>query len=575
MSFNPETIDQGRVSTLTYELDNRATVAATSVALSDTLPTEIVVASTPSASTTCPAGTVAATAGGRTITYSGGTVGAGGSCMVMVAVTSRTIGSYVNSTESVTSALGTSAPATATLTVEEAEAGTVTFNVESDIDGTFSFSASEPGLTTSLAVRDGIGSTDTLSVIAGSHSVAVAGPRGAVLAAIACDDADSTADVSAATISLTVDPLEDITCTITVQSSIAEAIKTINSFLTRRADLVLSSEPDPQRRFDRLKDGSGNASRLSLSGEDLEAFSLFTAQGSRGDYRASTSLLQTRQAAASATLARNSSIRDAAYVENYQFDAWFDGQYKEFDDGASGDGYFAIAYAGADYLLTPDVLVGAVLSLDSMEEKTATSTASGFGWMVGPQVTARLGSRLYFDGRIAAGRSENRVSPFNTYTDDFWTWRWLSSASLTGEFQYDHWTIQPHASLSYFEERQKSYVDSLGAEIPGQTVRLGQLKFGPTFTGRFESAEGQVYSPYLTVDAIYNIGDTTGVTLAELDRPEVEGWRGNLEAGVSMVTDDGSEFSLGASYDGIGQPDFEAWGLTLEFRFPLGKSRAR
>ena len=575
MSFDPATIDQGRVSTLTYELGNRATVAAMSVALSDTLPAEIVVASPSNASTTCPSGTLTAVASGTSIEYSGGTVDADRSCTVTVAVTSTMPGMYQNSTESVTSALGISAPASATLIVEEAEAGTVTFNVESDIDGTFGFSASEPGLATSLAVSDGTGSTGALPVAAGSHAVAVAGPRGAVLAAIDCDDTDSTADVSAETISLVVDALEDITCTITVQSSISEAIKTINSFLTRRADLVLSSEPDPQRRFDRLKDGSGNASRLSLSGEDLKAFSLFTAQGSRGDYQASTSLLQTRQAAASATLARNSSIRDAAYVENYQFDAWFDGQYKEFDDGASGDGYFAIAYAGADYLLTPDVLVGAVVSFDSMEEKTDTSTASGFGWMVGPQLTARLGSRLYFDGRIAAGRSENRVSPFNTYTDDFWTWRWLSSASLTGEFQYDNWTIRPHASLSYFEERQKSYVDSLGAEIPGQTVRLGQLKLGPTFTGRFESAEGPTYSPYLTIDAIYNIGDTTGVTLLEPDRPEIEGWRGNLEAGFSAATDNGSRLSLGASYDGIGQPDFETWGLTFELSIPLGKSRTR
>ena len=576
MSFAPETISQGDVSRLTYSLDNGATVAATSVVLSDMLPMEIVVASNPNASTTCTGGTLEAPVGGRTITYTGGTVDASGTCTITVGVTSAVAGTYENRTESVTSALGISAPASATLIVEEAEAGTVTFNVESDIDGTFGFSTSEPDLAASLSVSDGTGSTGALPVAAGSHSVAVAGPRGAVLAAIDCDDTDSTADVSAETISLVVDPLEDVTCTITVQSSIAEAIKTINSFLTRRADLVLSSEPDPQRRFDRLKDGSGNASRLRLSGEDLQAFSLFTAQGSRGDYQASTSLLQARQAAASATLARSSSVKDSAYVENYQFDAWFDGQYKEFDDGADGDGYFAIAYAGVDYLLTPDILLGTVVSFDSMEEKTDTSTASGFGWMVGPQLTARLlGSHLYFDGRIAAGRSENRVSPFNTYTDDFWTWRWLSSASLTGEFQYDNWTIRPHTSLSYFEERQKSYVDSLGAEIPSQTVRLGQLKLGPTFIGHFESAEGQVYSPYLTVDAIYNLGDTTGVTLLEPDRPEIEGWRGNLEAGVSMVTDGGSRLLFGASYDGLGQSDFEAWGMMLEFSSPIGKSKTR
>ena len=122
MSFDPATIDQGGVSTLTYGLDNGTIVAATSVVLSDMLPAEIVVASTPNAATTCPAGTVAAPTGGREITYSGGTVDAGESCMITVAVTSRAVGSHANRTESVTSALGTSAAAEATLTVDAADA---------------------------------------------------------------------------------------------------------------------------------------------------------------------------------------------------------------------------------------------------------------------------------------------------------------------------------------------------------------------------------------------------------------------------------------------------------------------
>ena len=213
-----------------------------------------------------------------------------------------------------------------------------------------------------------------------------------------------------------------------------------------------------------------------------------------------------------------------------------------------------------DYLLTPDVLVGALVSFDTMEEVTATSTVSGSGYMVGPYMTARLTPNLYFDGRFAAGKSDNLISPFNTYTDSFSTSRWLAMASLTGDFQYDNWTIQPHASLSHFRETQQSYVDSVGATIPSQTVRLGQIKIGPTFTGRFEGSEGWIYAPYLTVDAIYNVDDTTGVTLTDTNGSEVEGWRGRLKAGASMTTEGGVRFSFGANYDGIGQSESENLG---------------
>ena len=579
MGFSPSTIAQGGVSRLSYELNNGAAVGATSISLSDTLPADVVVADVPDASTTCGGGTVTAAAGGDTIAFADGELAAGVSCTISVDVTSAVAGSYSNGPEAVTSSLGASTPVQATLTVDAAVvpafAGTVTFDVTSDTDGAFGFSSAEPGLTTSLEISGGTGSTGALPVAtAGSHSVAVTAPAGVRLTAIACDDTDSTADVSAATVSVTVDSSEDVTCTITARSPVEETVETINRFLTRRADLILSSEPDPSRRFDRLKRGSGNTGPISFSNDDLKALLPFTAQGGNGDYGFSTSLPQARRAIASAALALGPD-GDIAYVENHRFDAWFEAQYKEFDAGADRRGDFGIAYAGVDYLLTPDVLVGALVSFDTMEETTDTGTVSGDGWMAGPYMTARLAPSLYFDGRLAAGESDNRISPFGVYTDEFPTGRWLSMASLTGEFQRGDWTIRPHASLSYLEERQKSYVDGVGATIPGRTVRLGQFKIGPAFTGRFEGAEGRIYSPYLKVDAIYNVGDTTGATPAEANDAEVEGWRARVKAGVSMTTEHGTRLSLGATHDGIGRSDFETWGLTFELSVPIGKPKAR
>ena len=576
MGFSPSTIAQGGVSRLSYDLGNAAAVGATSISLSDTLPADVTVADAPNAATTCAGGTLTAAAGGDTIAFAGGELGAGATCTLIVDVTSAVAGSYSNGPEAVTSSLGASTPVQATLTVDAAPAGgTVTFEVNSDTDGAFGFSSAEPGLTTSLEISGGTGSTGALPVAtAGSHSVTVTAPAGVRLTAIACDDTDSTADVSAATVSVTVDASEDVTCTITARSPVEETVETINRFLTRRADLILSSEPDPSRRFDRLKRGSGNAGPVSFSNDDLKALLPFTAQGGNGDYGFSTSLPQARRAIASAALALGPD-GDIAYVENHRFDAWFEAQYKEFDAGADRRGDFGVAYAGVDYLLTPDVLVGALVSFDTMEETTDTGTVSGDGWMAGPYMTARLAPSLYFDGRLAAGESDNRISPFGVYTDEFPTGRWLSMASLTGEFQRGDWTIRPHASLSYLEERQKSYVDGVGATISGRTVRLGQFKIGPAFTGRFEGAEGRIYSPYLKVDAIYNVGDTTGATPAEANDAEVEGWRARVKAGVSMTTEHGTRLSLGATHAGFGRSDFETWGLTFELSVPIGKPKAR
>jgi len=119
MAFDPDTIAQGEVSTLGYTLNNSAAVGATSVVLEDTLPANVVLAADPDASTTC-GGTLTAGAGGDTITFTGGALAAGATCTLAVDVTSVLVGTYPNEIGSVTSSLGASAPAEATLTVNEA-----------------------------------------------------------------------------------------------------------------------------------------------------------------------------------------------------------------------------------------------------------------------------------------------------------------------------------------------------------------------------------------------------------------------------------------------------------------------
>ena len=89
------------------------------MSLSDRLPAGVVVADPPDASNDC-GGTLTAAAGGGTIELTDGELAANARCTIAVDVTSATTGSYPNATEAVTSSLGDSATAEATLTVDPA-----------------------------------------------------------------------------------------------------------------------------------------------------------------------------------------------------------------------------------------------------------------------------------------------------------------------------------------------------------------------------------------------------------------------------------------------------------------------
>ena len=102
-------------------LRNGAAVAAADVALSDRLPADVVLAPELNADNGC-GGFLSATPGGVRVSYSGGSLGASATCTIAVDVTSAADGSYPNDTESVTSSLGTSTVAEATLTVDPAAA---------------------------------------------------------------------------------------------------------------------------------------------------------------------------------------------------------------------------------------------------------------------------------------------------------------------------------------------------------------------------------------------------------------------------------------------------------------------
>lgn len=96
-SFTPSTIDRNAISRLRITLGNPNVTSLTlTSAMTDALPSNVVVAAAPNIGGTCSGASVTAAAGAGTVSYANGaTIGAGG-CSIEVDVTSSVAGSYTN-----------------------------------------------------------------------------------------------------------------------------------------------------------------------------------------------------------------------------------------------------------------------------------------------------------------------------------------------------------------------------------------------------------------------------------------------------------------------------------------------
>lgn len=587
-AFVPPTIGQGQTTRLELTVDNSASglpaaqtgrlsaqsMMAGSLGFDATLPAGLTVSPAPNASNSC-GGAVTADPNGGTVTLAGGAVPGGQTCTVGVDVTTITEGVTPAVTGSLSSSLGGASLAVPNtpLTVTNNPFGTVNFVQNSVADGTFNFASNLAAFNFAISTAGGSGSFGPVSVETGTYTITQTRPAGIGNETLVCSDMNSTVDVTAGTVTLVVDLGDNITCTWGAVNSQAETVDQINTFLNRRNNLILSTGPSAARRMARLNQGVGAAETLRFQQGDLASATPFTfdllSLGSNS-YKFATSLQQIERSRRMFRLAVDGVEDNSEVWTPPRWDVWFEASYTRYEATGGADGHFGIAYLGADYLISEDILAGFLLQYDSLDDgDDGGATIEGTGWMAGPYVTARIAPNLIFDGRIAYGQSSNSVSPFGTYTDEFDTDRFLIDATLSGNFDWDNWVVTPNLSLSYIEDRAEGYIDSLGVAIPEQKVSLGQIRLGPTFSTTFEGRNQTVIRPTFTVNGIYNFSDTDGVTIVNDTSGETDGFRARIEAAVQITGRSGIDLTFGMHYDGIGASDFEAYGARLQLSIPL------
>lgn len=481
------------------------------------------------------------------------------------------------------------------LTVQSVSGQIVLRVITSDGDGTFSFTSPTPALQVTLTSSGGSGQASIAGLPAAAYAATLNLPGGFALRSASCSDTDSTVDIATRTASINLQAGEIVVCTFQTANTRSLTSDAINSFLAARTDLLLSNEADGNRQIDRLVGTNGTGSGGSTGFAPPTTFApqrlggptpMFADQRdddhARNGFAFAMSLQQVLRASETSRRAANGedmlALRSAPglplHASPPRWDIWVEGKLVNFDADnrvGSDKGQFGLVYAGVDYLLRPHLLVGVLVQFDSLEQRSAAQATrvSGDGWMVGPYTMIRLTEHLFLQARSAWGTSDNKISPYGTYEDDFETQRGLTRGALIGHWQWGPWQFRPQASIAYIFEAQKAYVDSLGIAIPGQTVALGQAKIGPEIAYRHRRPDGTVIEPRLALEGIWNFDRHTNSSLFISEEGVGEELRGRVELGVRMTTPAGMTLGASASYDGLGLRDYSAVGGKLLLTIPL------
>ncbi|WP_282181982.1 autotransporter outer membrane beta-barrel domain-containing protein [Aliiroseovarius marinus] len=311
-----------------------------------------------------------------------------------------------------------------------------------------------------------------------------------------------------------------------------EAQALIGTLSEARGRLIIQNGPNLERRIGRLNNRSRNVDAAG------EVASRDSAEG---------------EAAAGGTFLASSN--PAARTSPYDF--WIEAAHAKFSAG-NMDGDFNIIHMGVDRLVNPDLLIGLGLQFDNARLSGAGAEISGNGFMIGPYLTKRIQDNLYFDARVAWGRSSNDVSPFGTYTDTVNAERWLATAALVGDFQVGELTVQPEARLSWFEETTDAYRDSNGIRVAPVTTSFGSFEVGPTISRSYNVGSGGILTANLSAKSIWTYDFSNGGVAASTTR----GHSGRIEIGLDYSNDDNLLINGSVFVDGGGR-DWDSLGVTV------------
>jgi len=348
-----------------------------------------------------------------------------------------------------------------------------------------------------------------------------------------------------------------------------------------------------------IMDNTDGLTGASVSGPTSASSSLFATFASQlvplatgqTSYKFSASLSELRTAAAAAEARRqqqkladaglglaDSRLIDPTLSMHQGLDLWIEGHISRYSDdlgGISREGDFRILYVGADYLVAPGVLFGALVQVDytkeDVEDPALNGTVEGTGWMAGPYLGIAISDNLFFDARAAWGQSDNEINLWDPQlgarSGNFDTDRWLARATLTGNRTIGNWRLSPQAGVAYGNETYDSYANTYQQSVPGQSIAIGRFTVGSEIGYRMEFADGAVLEPHAGVTGIMNFASDelviNGVVV------ETNESRLKVDGGFNFSLPSGWGMRAAGTYDGIGSDELESYSGSLTVNMPL------
>lgn len=347
----------------------------------------------------------------------------------------------------------------------------------------------------------------------------------------------------------------EIVCAAQSQSVSATPSATPEAFVERRASQLLSDDT-----------AQASLRRLDAKPKTLDQAVKSTAVvGEDG---------QPQQVSVSTSLQSLAAAKGQVFAEK-KLDAWIEGratqfqqQFDENNQRYSAAGSAGTFNLGADYLLNPGVMVGALLQLDQYRESydELNSAMNSQGLMFGPYASVRLAPDLVFDARAAWGNTGNIGTLPEGTRVSFDTNRELLRGQLSGKRKLFGLDFTPNVALAMVDDH---FADP--SRMP-----VGSIDDGATVVGRVGVGSGVSYRIALEDGAFLqpNAALSTGWTFDRLDMKPFDTALTNdagakAEAGLTLGTADGINIQATGAVEGIGKPDYSAWSGRVSLTAPL------
>lgn len=351
--------------------------------------------------------------------------------------------------------------------------------------------------------------------------------------------------------------------TIDEDKPVKDAFESLSyNFIAQRLNLIAANGPRLAWLVNRLEGGFGGGTNG------------FNVVGENGDITGSfafSSRALSKAVAGERVVPTADSLRSDGGVN-----AWIEGQFAIYNDGRDDDdmdteGDFFIGYAGIDLEVIERVNVGIMAEVDWMsEDGEDNAEVEGTGWMIGPYLSAEIAPGLFLDMRAMGGRTDNSIRQAvnaNDYKGDFQTDRWLAEATLSGNYNFEAYSLTPDVRLLHIRENQENYMvrSALNTvDVNGNDVMLTQLSGGLRISRMIET-DDMMFRPYAAGRLFWNI-DNPGELTVDGEYVSTDDMRGAVTLGLDAGSD-AMQFGLEGTYDGLFGDNDHAIGGRLSFGY--------